>query len=80
MTIKIIDDFLFVIVLVKTNVTLWARSTKNPDLSTGPLTRPFTRSLAPLTHSLAARFARALCCTHSLARSLTSLTPSLVGQ
>ena len=27
----------------------WARSTKNPDVSTGPLARPFARSLAPLT-------------------------------
>ena len=28
---------------------LWARLTKNPDCSTGPLARPFARSLAPLT-------------------------------
>ena len=27
--------------------TLWARSTKNPDVSTGPRARPFARSLTP---------------------------------
>ena len=31
----------------------WFRTTKNTDLSTGPLTCSFARSLAPLTHSLA---------------------------
>ena len=31
----------------------WARSVKNPDVSTGPLARPFTHSLAPLSCSLA---------------------------
>ena len=40
------------------------------SVSTGPLARPFARSLASLTRSLA----------HSFARSLTSLTPLLVGQ
>ena len=34
----------------------WARSTKNPDVSTGPLARPFARSLAPLTRSLAPHY------------------------
>ena len=33
--------------------SLWSRITKTPDVSTGPLTRPFARSLAPLTHLLA---------------------------
>ena len=33
--------------------TLWARITKNPDCSTGPLAYPFARLLAPLTRSLA---------------------------
>ena len=37
----------------KSVIALWARSTKNPDCSTGPLARPFARSLAPLTRSLA---------------------------
>ena len=49
---------------------------KNPDSSTGPLTRPFARSLAPLTHSLAP-LAPSAALTRSLARSLHSLVPSL---
>ena len=32
---------------------LWSMTTKNSDCSTGPLARPFARSLAPLTRSLA---------------------------
>ena len=32
---------------------LWARSTRNPDVGTGPLARPFTRLLAPLICLLA---------------------------
>ena len=32
---------------------LWARSTKNPDVSTGSLVCPFIHSLAPLTRLLA---------------------------
>ena len=32
---------------------LWSRTNKNRDVSTGPLARPFARSLAPLTRSLA---------------------------
>ena len=32
---------------------LWAKKTKNPDGSTGPLACPFARSLAPLTRLLA---------------------------
>ena len=35
--------------LPKATAALWARSIKNPDVSTGPLARPFARSLAPLT-------------------------------
>ena len=31
----------------------WGRTAKNRDVSTGLLTRPFARSLAPLTQSLA---------------------------
>ena len=34
-------------------VSLWSRKSKNPDVSTGPLTRTFPRLPAPLTHSLA---------------------------
>ena len=33
-----------------------ARIIKNPDCSTGPLARPFARSLAPLTRSLAPHY------------------------
>ena len=40
--------------------SLWSGTNKNRDVSTGPLARPFARSLAPLTHSLAPL-------THSLA-------------
>ena len=47
---------------------LWARSTKNPDVSTGPLGHPFACSLTPSTPSV-----RSLICSlahfaHSLAR------------
>ena len=48
---------------------------KNPDRRTGPLARPFAGLLAPLVRLL--RHDR---CAHSFARSLTSLTPLLVGQ
>ena len=34
-------------------IARWARKTKNPDCSTGPLAHPFPHSLAPLTCSLA---------------------------
>ena len=30
----------------------WGRTANNWDISTGPLARPFARSLAPLSHSL----------------------------
>ena len=40
---------------------IWSKTAKNKNWSTGPLARPFARSLAPLTRSLA-HFA------HSLAR------------
>ena len=48
--------------LVLVNAALWSGSTKNQDVNTGSLARPFARSLALLT------------------RSLTSLTPLLVGK
>ena len=35
------------------NNPLWSGTNKNRDVSTGPLARPFTRSLAPLTCLLA---------------------------
>ena len=34
-------------------VALWSGLNKNRDVSTGPIARPFPRSLAPLTRSLA---------------------------
>ena len=43
---------------------LWSGKNKNRDVSTGPHARPFARSLAPLTHSLATL------CSHLFARSL----------
>ena len=51
---------------------LWSGTNKDRDVSTGPLARPFDRSLAPLTCSLA-RSLRSLPCSlahfpHSLAR------------
>ena len=66
---------------------LWVRMSKNTDLSTGPLARPFARSHAPFTCLLAPHyllrttcFAPALRCAHSFARSLTSFASSLLGQ
>ena len=66
----------------KFHYALWARTTKNTDWSTGPLARPFARSLVRSHCSLVrllrtAGFARALRCAHSFARSLI---PSLVGK
>ena len=57
--------------------TLWARLTRNPEVSTGPLVRPFARSLALFTHLLALPclpYSRTLLRTfaRSIARSLTS--------
>ena len=46
-------------------MTLWSKIIKNPDCSTGPLARPFARSLAPLTRLLAPD------CLRPLLRSLT---------
>ena len=52
--------------------SLWSITVKNTDWSTGPLARPFARSLAPLTHSLAPD------CSRPPLRSLTrSLAHSL---
>ena len=56
-------------------------TTKNPDVSTepvsGPLARPFVRSLATLTHSLATHCSlRSTALIRSLAHSLT---PELLG-
>ena len=58
---------------------------KQPRIQTVVLGHSLVRSLVRSHRSLVrllrtVRFARALRCAHSLARSLTSLTPSLVGQ
>ena len=59
---------------------LWFRTAMNPDLSTGPLARPFDRSLAPLTHSLALHCLLCSCAPlRSLGRSLAHSFPSLRG-
>ena len=73
------DWYLFATVMLFDSKTemgaaLWSKTTKNTDCSTGPLAHPFVRLLRT------ARFALALRCAHSFACSLTSLTPSLVGQ
>ena len=67
-----------------TVIALWSRTAKNTDCSTGPLTRPFARSLAPLTRSLAPDCSlrprpllRSLVC--SLAHSDHSLTRETVN-
>ena len=49
--------------LALSHETQWSRSTKNPDVSTGRLAYPFTRSLAQLTRLLAPP-----CLLHSHAR------------
>ena len=57
---------------------LWSRTAKNPDESTGPLARPFARSLAPLTRSLAPDCSlRSRPPLRSLVRSLAHFARSL---
>ena len=57
---------------------LWARSAKNTHVCTGPLARPFARSLAPLTRSLALDCSlRSRPPLRSLVRSLTHFAHSL---
>ena len=63
-------------------VALWSGTNKNRDVNTRPLACPFAHSLAPLTRWLAPDCS--LCSRPPLRslilRSLTSLTPSLVGK
>ena len=60
--------------------SLWARTTKNTDRSTGPLARPFARSLAPLTRSLAPDCSlRSRPPLRSLVRSLAHFAHSLAS-
>ena len=57
---------------------LWSIKAKNIDCSTGPLARPFARSLAPLTRSLAPHCSlRSSPPLRSLVRSLAHFTHSL---
>ena len=57
---------------------LWSGTTKNQDVSTGPLARPFARSLAPLTRSLAPDCSlRSRPPLRSLVRSLAHFAHSL---
>ena len=67
--------------------TLWYRATKNPDVNTGSVTRPSSRSsgcsFAHIAHSFACSklLAHALHCAHLFAHLLTcSLSPKLVGE
>ena len=39
--------------MLKTTPSLWSKTAKNTDRSTGPLARPFARPLAHFAHSLA---------------------------
>ena len=57
---------------------LWSKTTKNPDVSTGSLTRPYAHALARLTRllrtahfALLASLARSAVLIRLLARSLT---------
>ena len=63
---------------------LWARSFKKPDVSMGPLARPFAHTAHSFAcFALRSSLARSGALTHSLAHSLRSLallTPSLVGK
>ena len=57
---------------------LWSETNKNRDVSTGPLARPFARSLAPLTRSLAPDCSlRSRPPLRSLVRSLAHFAHSL---
>ena len=53
MVVEEVDDVIAEVGAAEEAVTLWSGTNKNKDVSTGPLARPFARSLAPLTRSLA---------------------------
>ena len=59
----------------KAALAQWARIIKNPVVSTGPLPRPFTLSLAPLTRLLAPP---CLLCSRAPLRSLVCSNHSLI--
>ena len=59
-------------------VALWSITAKNTDRNTGPLARPFARSLAPLARSLAPDCSlRSRPPLRSLVRSLARFVHSL---
>ena len=60
----------------------WFRTAKNRDVSNGPFACPLTRSLTPLTHSLAPHCSlRSRAPLRSFVRSLAhSLAPELMGK
>ena len=61
--------------------TLWSRTAKNPVVSTGWLTRPFTCLLALLTHWHGSHRLCTLLCSFIGSRSVAnSLTPKLMGK
>ena len=65
------------------SLPLWFRATPNRDVSTDSLARPFTRSLAPLTHSLGRHCLLGSLCSYAPLRSFIhfltrSKTPELV--
>ena len=64
------------------HVTPWHYCLEQPKIQTAVLGHSLVRSLVRSHRSLVRllRTARALRCAHSFARSLTSLTPSLVGK
>merc|ERR1712002_811446 len=65
-------------VTIKKSSTLWSITAKNTDWSTGPLARPFARSLTLLTRSLAPDCSLCSCPPlRSLVLSLTHFAHSL---
>ena len=60
------------------STALWFRTATNPDKSTGPLARPITHLLAPLTRSLAPHCS--LCWRASLRAFVHSLDHSLTSE
>ena len=60
----------------RATMALWLRTAVNRDVSTGPLARPFTRSLALLTFFVLVSLARSAALIHSLACSVPHSFPS----
>ena len=47
MVVEEVDDVIAEVGAAEEAVTLWSGTNKNKDVSTGPLARPFARSLTP---------------------------------